>query len=222
MVRTLPSDASPRLEPQRILAISFAIAVHALALLVLLLPLTQASLPQARNTPEPERWQVPERIPVTPIPPQPVLQPPLQPTQPHPQPAPAQRPAPVPAPAVIDQGTQFADPAPDTATAIGPPDLAPAAGPPLQGAHLRYAIAPPPPYPRAELQAGIQGTVLLKVLVDVDGTPLEVVVQTSSGSRNLDRSAVQHVLKRWRFQPAMQDGRAVQAYGLVPIVFSLQ
>ena len=42
MVRTLPSDVSPRLDPSRILAISFAIAVHVLALLVLLLPLTQA------------------------------------------------------------------------------------------------------------------------------------------------------------------------------------
>ncbi|MBE2292784.1 MAG: energy transducer TonB [Xanthomonadales bacterium] len=222
MVRTLPSDASPRLEPQRILAISFAIAVHALALLVLLLPLTQASLPQARNTPEPERWQVPERIPVTPIPPQPVLQPPLQPTQPHPQPAPAQRPAPVPAPAVIDQGTQFADPAPDTATAIGPPDLAPAAGPPLQGAHLRYAIAPPPPYPRDAIRDGAQGTVLLRILVDVDGRPLQVIVERGSGHRSLDREAVRHVQQRWRFEPARVDGRPVQAWGLVPIDFSLQ
>ena len=63
---------------------------------------------------------------------------------------------------------------------------------------------------------------LLRVLVDVDGTPVSVTVESSSGNRNLDKAALQHVLKTWRFKPAMQDGQAVQAYGLVPIAFSLQ
>ena len=34
-------------------------------------------------------------------------------------------------------------------------------------------------------------------------------------------AARKHVLKRWMFRPAMQDGVAVQAIGLVPINFSL-
>ena len=38
----------------------------------------------------------------------------------------------------------------------------------------------------------------------------------------LDREAVRHVQQRWRFEPAMRDGRPVQAWGLVPIDFSLQ
>ena len=63
MVRTLPSAASPRLDFQRILAISFAMAVHALALLVLLLPLTSPPLPEARNAPEPERWKIVRPLP---------------------------------------------------------------------------------------------------------------------------------------------------------------
>ncbi len=41
------------------------------------------------------------------------------------------------------------------------------------------------------------------------------------GYRELDEAARRHVLRRWRFQPAMRDGRAVQAIGLVPIEFSL-
>ena len=39
--------------------------------------------------------------------------------------------------------------------------------------------------------------------------------------RGLDRAAREHVLKKWRFQPAMQDGVPVQAWGRVPIVFTL-
>lgn len=219
MVRTLSSDVSPRLELQRILAISFALAVHVLALLVLLLPLTQTPLPQASNTPEPERWLVPERLPVTPIPPQRVL-PPVAQVQPRPQLAPVQRQLPVQAPAVIDQGMLAADPAPAVS---GPSESTPAYdSQPLQGAHLRYALAPPPPYPRDAIREGAQGTVLLRILVDVDGRPLQVLVERTSGHRSLDREAVRHVQQRWRFEPAAVDGRPVQAWGLVPIDFTLQ
>ena len=63
---------------------------------------------------------------------------------------------------------------------------------------------------------------LLKVLVDVDGMPLEVTLERSSGHRSLDRAAREQVLKHWRFQPAVRDGQRVQAYGLVPIDFSMR
>ena len=68
---------------------------------------------------------------------------------------------------------------------------------------------------------GIEGTVMLRILVGTDGTPLQVDIERSSGSRGLDRAAREHVLKKWRFQPAMQDGVPVQAWGRVPIVFTL-
>jgi len=218
MVRTLPSDVSPRLDTQRILATSFALAVHALALGVLLLPLTQARLPDIPIQKEPERWKLARVIPATPLPPQPVEQPQVQPPRP-PQPATMQRTQPVQPPAIVDPGSLPAA----SATDLGPPDIAPAwDGPPLQGAQLRYAVAPPPRYPRDAVTAGAQGTVMLRVLVDVDGRPLEVVVDRSSGHRSLDREAVRQVQQRWRFEPAMRDGRPVQAWGLVPIDFSLQ
>ena len=60
------------------------------------------------------------------------------------------------------------------------------------------------------------------MLVDVDGKPLQVSIHRSSGNRELDRAAQQHILRRWTFRPAMRDGRAVQAIGLVPIDFKLQ
>ena len=68
---------------------------------------------------------------------------------------------------------------------------------------------------------GAQGTVTLRVLVDVDGSPLEVRVERSSGNRSLDNAARNQVLRQWKFQPATDNGRAVQAYGLVPVDFRL-
>lgn len=94
-------------------------------------------------------------------------------------------------------------------------------GKPLTGAHLEYEDAPPPSYPRDAMREGLTGTVLLRVLVDIDGKPLDVRVERSSGHRSLDLAARRQVLARWTFRPAMQDGQAVQAIGLVPIDFAL-
>ncbi|WP_028917840.1 energy transducer TonB [Pseudoxanthomonas sp. J35] len=221
MVRTLPSDDTPRLDFQRILAISFAIAVHALAFLVLLVPLVQSPVETARPTSEPERWKITEVPPPPPLPPQLVQPPQPQPrTLPRIEPVATPEPRMAPVEAVIDFGTLAIDPAPTAGT---PGGLAPAGdGQPLQGAELRYAVAPPPPYPRDAIRTGAEGVVLLRILVDVDGRPLEVAVERGSGHRSLDREAVRHVQQRWRFEPAMRDGRAVQAWGLVPISFTLQ
>src|SRR3546814_11757122 len=73
--------------------------------------------------------------------------------------------------------------------------IAPPAGP-VAGVRLQYADAPSPPYPRAALRAGLQGTVMLQVLVDVDGRPLQVNVEHSSGYRVLDNAARRYVLQQ--------------------------
>jgi protein TonB len=69
--------------------------------------------------------------------------------------------------------------------------------------------------------AGIEGTVLLKVLVDETGQPVDVAIERSSGDRRLDKAAREQVLQRWRFHPAQRGGRAIAAYALVPVEFSL-
>ena len=124
-------------------------------------------------------------------------------------------------PVITDQGSSvdlpvepLADPGP-----ISPPISEVG---PIAGVRLEYASAPPPSYPRRPLTDRIEGQVLLQVLVDVDGKPLQVSIHRSSGNRELDRAAQQHILRRWTFRPAMKDGRAVQAIGLVPIDFKLQ
>jgi protein TonB len=92
---------------------------------------------------------------------------------------------------------------------------------PVAGMQLQYLRAPAPPYPRDALRDGLQGSVLLRVLVGVDGQPLEVSIARSSGHRILDQAAREQVLKRWKFRTALQQGMPVKAYGLVPVDFSL-
>lgn len=88
-------------------------------------------------------------------------------------------------------------------------------------ATIAYETATPPDYPIQALRAGIQGTVLLRVLVSASGQPTEVVVERSSGSRLLDDAARRHVLAAWRFHPAMREGHVIAAWALVPVRFRL-
>lgn len=96
---------------------------------------------------------------------------------------------------------------------------APAAGD--SNATIAYETATPPAYPAQALRAGIQGTVLLKVLVGPAGKPLQVMIERSSGSRILDDAARRHVLAAWRFHPATRDGHAIDAWAVVPVRFNL-
>lgn len=217
--RRAPQDAQ-RPDPVRIAGIAGALALNAAALMLMLAPLTHPPAEPAAPRGLEAEWFEPR--PVPPPPPPEIV--PLQPAVVPPAPAaPAQRsivrdPAPVAPPVLVDSSIA-ADPAPPADTG-GNAD--PGAGQGLAtGARLAYAQASAPPYPRDALRMGHQGTVVLEVLVDVDGRPLEVRVQSGSGYRQLDEAARRHVLRNWRFQPAMRDGRAVQALGLVPIEFSL-
>lgn len=219
MVRALPFRTPTRLDFGRVIALAAAIALHMLALLLLLIPMAAPRL--ARVVKEKDPWVIPATPVKPPEPPQPIeplrpatIQPPTtQPTVIPPTPIPVTQ-------QVIDTGTLPASEGAEQqlpSNSIGPVDTSP-----MVGSQLQYVSAPPPPYPAAELRRNIEGTVMLRILVDVDGKPLEVVVDASSGNRNLDRAASQHVLKHWRFKPAVRDGVTVQAYGLVPISFALR
>jgi len=59
------------------------------------------------------------------------------------------------------------------------------------------------------------------VRVDEHGKPIEVLILKSSGSRELDNAARDHVLAAWRFNPAQRDGHAIPAWAQVPVKFSL-
>lgn len=84
-----------------------------------------------------------------------------------------------------------------------------------------YSLNPKPPYPLVARRLGVQGLVLLRVLVRANGSVALVELAHSSGSPLLDSSAIQTVRDRWRFIPAQRQGEPVESWTEVPIRFVL-
>lgn len=88
-------------------------------------------------------------------------------------------------------------------------------------ARVAYGQNPTPPYPMVAKRLGMEGVVLLEVVVQADGRPGGVRIVRSSGHAPLDESAVSTVSGRWRFVPARRDGAAIESRVTVPIRFRL-
>jgi len=84
-----------------------------------------------------------------------------------------------------------------------------------------YRETPLPSYPTAAREQGLEGVVVLGVLVGVNGRAVEIAVRTSSGARTLDDAAVEAVT-RWRFSPAREGRKAVESWVEVPLKFALR
>ena len=80
-------------------------------------------------------------------------------------------------------------------------------------------LSPAPQYPTSALRARESGSVLLDVMIDAQGLPIRVDVARRSGSRALDRAAVQAV-EKWRFTPATMNGQPVPGQVQIPIDFT--
>ena len=80
---------------------------------------------------------------------------------------------------------------------------------------------PKPYYPLLARKRGIEGRVVVNVLISAQGTVKTIGVGQSSGSRLLDKAAVQAV-KKWRFHPVLHNGKAIPSSETVPIVFKLE
>lgn len=113
------------------------------------------------------------------------------------------------------------------------PDVAPAvAAAPVVAASTSQEVAAPrfdadyldnpaPLYPPLSRKLGEGGRVLLHVFVAADGQASKVDIRESSGFERLDRAA-RDAVQRWRFVPARQGDKAVAAWVLVPVSFSLR
>ena len=210
---SLAVAARPHPEAARVVALSAAIALNLAALLILTRPLAPQAVALAHKLATATHVVFID-------PPKPVPQPPpieMKPL-PHPPPMPVHmQPHPDVAPPIMPsiEGSQ---PMPTTPPGTAPNDAVDTAAP--VEATLAYRSAPLQ-FPAQALRRHLQGTVLLRVLVDENGAPVQVEVEHGSGYALLDRSARKQVLAHWRFQPAMVNGHAVRAWARVPVSFVL-
>ena len=84
-----------------------------------------------------------------------------------------------------------------------------------------YQHTPVPRYPADARQHGLEGVVVLSVLVRSDGRVEEARVAASSGAAVLDEVALDAV-RKWTFVPARQGGRPVESVVEVPVKFALR
>jgi protein TonB len=108
-------------------------------------------------------------------------------------------------------------PRPAPAPARPAPPTAAAAGPSSQPV---LVSSPAPRYPQRALRRNETGIVRVAVDVGMDGVPMDVRLESSSQSRDLDRAAVDAV-RKWRFRPAQRNGQPMPATIVVPIEFKL-
>jgi periplasmic protein TonB len=202
----------------RIAALSAAITLNLAALLFALRPLAPqfAQVVETVHTatvrfidPPPKPAPLPPQIVLKPLAKPVPVKPPVAPPIAHLQP-----PA-VTAPPTTEASQNSKPVTAPPATTETPPSIAPGV------ASLAYR-ASPLRFPAQALRLHAEGTVLLLVLVDEKGKPIDVKIEHSSGSPLLDKSAREQVLAGWQFQPAMMNGHAVKAWARVPVNFALQ
>lgn len=209
-----PSHA--HLDKVRVAALSAAIALNFAALLAVMRPLAPQIAAVVTKPDIIVDWITAKPIPPDP-PPIDMKVAPKTPAVTTPRAIPK---APTP-PAVVptDAGNIPAPPVVQTIEPVA--DAGPVADPAPIEATLAYRTAPLT-FPSAAIRRKLHGTVMLRVLVDAEGKPTQVVIDKSSGSELLDKSAREQVLANWRFQPATMQGHAVQAWARVPVSFELR
>jgi protein TonB len=205
----------------RATAIAVVLALHAVVVGVLVVAQLRAPPPPPETTLSVSFITETAAAPaLTPPPPQ-------TPTPPRPEPRLMATATPTPSPMSappIERETQLQPPAPPAPAA--PPstpsaNAAPAAAVTPPNFNAAYLNNPGPVYPMGSRRKREQGTVRLRVHVNPDGAPDQVLLDRTSGHSDLDAAALDVVKKRWRFAPAKQGDRTVAAWVIVPLEFSL-
>lgn len=232
----LPKPQAPRSRLGRNAAVALGVvALHAVALVSLQLGLLQHETPAEVIVPARILAQtiVPAPRQAEPAPPAP--KPPEHHVEPRPKRAVTPAPKPIPRPQIEPAPSQPAPPPSEPVTAAAPAPATPPApaapsAPPAPAAPEKvelpsstadYLRNPQPPYPAASRRLGEQGKVLLRVLIDVDGSPKEAQIRQSSGFARLDKAALETV-RTWRFVPGKRAGVPQAMWFNVPINFVLE
>lgn len=81
--------------------------------------------------------------------------------------------------------------------------------------HATYA--PNPRYPKKESNAHNQGSVIVDLVVDPDGSPRDINVSRPL-SHDFDEAAI-NAVKTWKFSPAIKDGKPIATQIKVEVSF---
>ncbi len=84
-----------------------------------------------------------------------------------------------------------------------------------------YQVNPPPEYPRLARRRGLEGVVLLEVLVDSSGRVADMRLSRTSDHALLDKAAMEGV-QRWQFTPGTMNGRPQEMWVEIPVRFQLR
>jgi TonB family protein len=103
-----------------------------------------------------------------------------------------------------------------------PPSATTPVGPVVTGAGVtapRVRTKVEPEYSEEARRARLQGKVVMKFVVDLNGLPRDYQIVTPLGL-GLDEKAIAAV-ERWRFEPGMKDGQAVNTFATIEMNFRL-
>lgn len=208
------SEEGTGLNWSRIIGIAFVIALHAAALMLLLIPAVAPKVaPDEEKNVQVTLVDAPPPPPPPPPPKQDKPPPPIKTLAP---PKATPTPPPPEAPPV-----DVAEPRPtDVVSPPSPP------APPARVADIGASVdissknMNPPKYPPSAVRAGITGEVILIIDVDASGNVTNVSVEKSSRNRDLDRAAME-AARKWRFNAATANGQKQAGRVRVPVNFSL-
>jgi protein TonB len=85
---------------------------------------------------------------------------------------------------------------------------------------VRYVKLPDLNFPALSKRAREQGTVVLRITVDVNGRLKQATVHRSSGFERIDQAALKDILSA-RFAPQTEDGKPVEWQTLAPLAYEL-
>ena len=83
----------------------------------------------------------------------------------------------------------------------------------------RPTYRPDPDYSEEARRAGVQGTIILRLIVDEQGRPTDIEVVSPRGY-GLDDKAVA-AIEQWTFRPATKDGGPVKVKAMIEVNFRL-
>lgn len=76
-------------------------------------------------------------------------------------------------------------------------------------------------YPEIARRAGVEGTVIIQVLIDTKGNVIKTKIAKSLGNNGCDEAAIV-AIKRTKWKPALQRDKPVKVWVSIPVIFKLK